>query len=65
VIDADGRVLASLAWRRAGVIDGHLPAARPPTPFARFGNALPLLLALLLILLSLASQRIAGGRKDG
>ena len=65
VIDADGRLLASLPWRRAGVIDSRLPAARPPTPFALFGNALPLLLALLLILLALAAQRIAGGRKGG
>jgi apolipoprotein N-acyltransferase len=65
VIDADGRLLASLAWRRAGVIDSRLPAARPPTLFARFGNGLPLLFALSLILLALASERIAGRRKGG
>ena len=65
VIDADGRLLASLPWRRAGVIDSRLPAARPATVFARFGNVLPLLLALLLVLLASASERIAGRRKDG
>jgi apolipoprotein N-acyltransferase len=48
VIDGDGRLLHSLPWRKAGVIDTRLPGAKPPTLFARFGNALPLLLALLL-----------------
>ncbi|MFL6846742.1 MAG: apolipoprotein N-acyltransferase [Allosphingosinicella sp.] len=64
VVDADGRLLASLAWRRAGVIDARLPPPKPPTPFARFGNLLPLLFALLLAGLALASGRIAGRRKD-
>ena len=49
VIDADGRLLASLPWRRAG---RHRHAGcrrpKPPTPFARLGNILPLLFALLL-----------------
>jgi apolipoprotein N-acyltransferase len=48
VIDARGRLLHSLPWRQAGVIDADLPAPLPPTPFARFGNLLPLLFALLL-----------------
>jgi apolipoprotein N-acyltransferase len=65
VIDADGRLLRSLAWRTAGVIDTRLPAPKPPTPFARFGNVLPLLFALLLAGLAMVAQRIAGRRKDG
>jgi apolipoprotein N-acyltransferase len=65
VIDSDGRVLASLPWRRAGVIDSRLPAAKPPTPFARLGNALPLLFALLLVAVAIGAQRIAGRRKGG
>ena len=58
VIDADGRLAASLPLHQAGVIDHPLPAARAPTLFARLGNLLPLLLALLL-----AAGAIAVGRK--
>jgi len=65
VIDSDGRLLRSLKWRTAGVIDTRLPAPKPPTPFARFGNLLPLLFALLLAALAMVAQRIAGRRKDG
>ena len=49
VIDADGRLLHSLPWRKAGVIEAALPAPHRPTPFARYGNLLPMLFALLLI----------------
>jgi apolipoprotein N-acyltransferase len=51
VIDARGRVVKSLPWRTAGTIDEILPpAAKGPTPFARFGNVIPLILAFLLII---------------
>jgi apolipoprotein N-acyltransferase len=60
VIDADGRVRASLPWRRAGVIDSELPAPKPATPFARYGNLLPLAFALLLALGVIAVRRKAG-----
>jgi apolipoprotein N-acyltransferase len=65
VIDSDGRLLSSLPWRKAGVIDARLPAPRPATPFARLGNVLPLLFALLLVVLATVAERIAGGRKGG
>ncbi|HET9640604.1 MAG TPA: apolipoprotein N-acyltransferase [Allosphingosinicella sp.] len=65
VIDADGRLLHSLKLGVAGVIDTRLPAPKPPTPFARLGNLLPLLFALLLIGLAMVAQRIAGRRKAG
>jgi apolipoprotein N-acyltransferase len=65
VIDSDGRLLASLKWRTPGIIDARLPAAKAPTPFARFGNILPLLLSLLLAALAMVEQRIAGRRKGG
>jgi apolipoprotein N-acyltransferase len=65
VIDANGRLLASLRWRKAGIIDARLPAAHAPTPFARFGNGLPMLFALLLVAFAMVSERIAGGRKGG
>jgi len=57
VIDADGRVVDSLGWRSEGVIDARLPAPRPPTLFARFGNLLPLALALLLAAGAIAVRR--------
>jgi apolipoprotein N-acyltransferase len=59
VIDSRGRLLASLPWRTAGAIDSHLPAPASPTPFARFGNVLPLLFALLLAALAIAVRRKA------
>jgi apolipoprotein N-acyltransferase len=65
VIDSDGRLLRSLPWRTAGVIDTKLPAPKPPTPFARFGNLLPLFFSLLLAVSALLALRIAGPRKDG
>jgi apolipoprotein N-acyltransferase len=58
VIDAEGRLLHSLPWRAAGVIDAALPAAKPPTFFARMGNIVPFLFAL-----SLAATAIAVARK--
>jgi apolipoprotein N-acyltransferase len=60
VVDADGRLVHSLPWRTAGVIDARLPAAKPPTLFARGGN----LLAFLFVFL-LAGLAIAVGRKRG
>ena len=59
VIDAKGELLHSLPWRRPGVIDATLPAPLPPTLFARFGNVLPLLFALLIALAGLLVERRA------
>jgi apolipoprotein N-acyltransferase len=53
IVDADGRLLQSLPWREPGELDGHIPAARAPTPFALFGNWLPLLFAFALMLVAL------------
>jgi apolipoprotein N-acyltransferase len=50
VIDARGNIVKQLPWRSGGVIDAVLPpAADSPPLFARFGNAIPLLLGLLLV----------------
>jgi apolipoprotein N-acyltransferase len=38
VIDALGRVRASLGLGRTGIVDSGLPQALPKTPFARLGN---------------------------
>jgi apolipoprotein N-acyltransferase len=51
VIDARGEVVKSLPWRTAGVIDAVLPpAANSATVFARFGNALALLLGFAVMI---------------
>jgi apolipoprotein N-acyltransferase len=39
VIDASGRVLASLGLNERGVIDTDLPGPKPPPLYARFGDA--------------------------
>src|SRR3546814_12531257 len=46
VIDADGRVLASIPLHAAGRIDTHLPRPRAPPRFARYGNNLSARFAL-------------------
>jgi apolipoprotein N-acyltransferase len=61
IIDARGAVAAAQPWRSAGVIDGVLPPpALGPTPFARAGNWIPLLLALAMIAAAIALP--GGGR---
>jgi apolipoprotein N-acyltransferase len=59
VIDGKGRLLHSLPWRAAGVIDARLPRPQPPTLFSRLGNLLPLLFALLLAGAAIAVRRKA------
>ncbi len=52
VIDGRGRLIASIPHHKAAAINATLPAPMAATPFARMGNAIPLCLALLLVLLS-------------
>jgi apolipoprotein N-acyltransferase len=59
VIDTYGQVRASLPLGSAGAIDARLPAASAPTPFARYGNILPFLFALLLAAGAIAVRRKA------
>ena len=47
IIDSYGRTRARLDLGLRGVLDGDLPVALPPPPFARYGN--PILLTLFLI----------------
>ncbi len=56
VIDAHGRPVAQLGLGRPGTVDAPLPAALPPTPFARTGEA-PLAVLLALILGGLGLRR--------
>jgi apolipoprotein N-acyltransferase len=48
VIDARGTVTAGLGLGMTGVVDAALPGALPPTPYARFGDG------ILLVLLAAA-----------
>ncbi|WP_066514770.1 apolipoprotein N-acyltransferase [Sphingobium cloacae] len=57
VIDARGHVLHKLGPHRAGFLDTGLPAALPPTPFARLGNWLPFSFLLILAGLAIATRR--------
>jgi apolipoprotein N-acyltransferase len=62
VIDARGNVVKALPWRTSGAIDAVLPpAANAPPPFARFGNLIPLLLALAMVIAAVAHGPIALG----
>ncbi len=54
VIDARGQVVQAVPLGAAGRIDMRLPAATAPTLFARHGNRLPLALAALLLISTLA-----------
>jgi len=53
MIDARGRVLASLPLDQAGFLDVALPGAAPPTPYARLGDA-PVLAFIVTFLALLA-----------
>ena len=58
LIDARGRVVQALPWRQADVIDAVLPPpAMSLTPFARFGNIIPLGLGFLLLIAAIALGR--------
>ena len=60
VIDAEGRILHSLPLGTAGAIDARIPPAYPPTLFARYGNILPFVFALLLVAAAIAVRRKSG-----
>lgn len=58
VIDANGIVRQSIPTGVSGKVDGFIPPAKPPTLFARFGNALPLAWAAFLMLIGLGLPRL-------
>jgi apolipoprotein N-acyltransferase len=56
--DARGRLQQSIPAGAAGIIDADLPpAAAAPTPFARGGNVIPLVLGFILLLCAIALAR--------
>jgi apolipoprotein N-acyltransferase len=59
VIDAQGRLLASVPHETAGAAEVPMPRPLPPTPFARIGNAAAFLVAALMLLVAVAIRRRA------
>ncbi len=59
IIDAQGRVLASIPVETAGAIERPIPPAASPTLFARLGNWMALIVALALTLSAIAIRRFA------
>ena len=60
VIDADGRIVDRLGLERSGIVDAVLPAARPPTLYARIGDlGLPPLVLATLLLAWLSDRAVA------
>jgi apolipoprotein N-acyltransferase len=57
VVDAHGRVQGWMGVGVEGVLDTALPRPIPATPFARWGNLIPLILALGLVVLGLVLLR--------
>ena len=57
VIDSNGIVRQHVPTGEAGKLDGFIPAAKAPTLFSQWGNALPLAWAVLLALLGLGVPR--------
>ena len=65
IIDARGQVLHAIPLGTAGTIDGRLPLSAPPTVFARFGNVLSFVFALLLAAAGLLAGRRVAARRRG
>ncbi|WP_164115656.1 apolipoprotein N-acyltransferase [Sphingorhabdus sp. Alg239-R122] len=57
VVDANGRIRESVPIGQAGRIDTALPAAHAPTLFARYGNILPIVFAIILLISAVAIGR--------
>jgi len=58
VIDANGIVRGAIGPGRADKLEGFVPQAKPPTLFARWGHALTLAWAALLVVLGLGQKWI-------
>lgn len=64
VIDARGIVRQTIASGTAGSVEGTVPAALPPTLFAKMGNALPLIWAALMALVGIGLPRLLALRAE-
>src|SRR5690606_17372938 len=61
VIDARGVVREHFPRLQGGRMDGVIPPAADPTPFARLGNALPLFWAMVFLALAAVALRRRAG----
>jgi apolipoprotein N-acyltransferase len=54
LIDARGELMKAIPWQKAGAFDAAIPPRTDqPTLFGRLGNALPLSLAFLLLIIAI------------
>jgi apolipoprotein N-acyltransferase len=60
LVDARGRLIATVPHNSSGAISALLPPPLPPTLFARGGNAIPLALAVFLVVSAVAIGRRSG-----
>lgn len=63
MVDPLGRVVAEIPLGAVGHVDALLPAAFPPTPYARLGDA-PVLVAIVMIF-GLTVSNFSGGNRPG
>mgnify|MGYP002640508759 CR=1 FL=1 len=56
VVDPYGRQLGRLEIGETGVLDSALPRPLPPTPYATYGNIIPVIISALLLLISVKSR---------
>jgi MYXO-CTERM domain-containing protein len=59
VIDADGRIVASIGPLVASTASLRMPPPHPPTPFSRFGHGTSAVFGALLLLAAAATRRRA------
>ena len=57
VVDPYGRVVARRGSNVEGIIDADLPEALPPTPYARWGNLIPLNIGFALVFVAMVLRR--------
>ena len=58
IFDSYGHEVARLGMGQTGVLVAPLPGALPPTPFGRFGLAIPAVLAVLAVLAGMLPGRV-------
>lgn len=57
VVDSRGNLVGSIPHHEAGALEAGLPPADGPTSFALYGNVVPILFALILLVSAIALQR--------